>query len=119
MTNRFIIVPTFYGRIKVFVPNILYIEARNTYTTIILIDGIEIDCKFNLLQLENILDASSFHRIHKKYIVSLNYVLEYNEMRRIIKLESGMELCVARRRVIAFIESWEVFIKHFCCHHRI
>jgi DNA-binding LytR/AlgR family response regulator len=58
---------------KVFINNIIYIEGTGNYITIICIDK-KIMTLISMSKMLNMLPEKQFYRVHKSYIISMNYV---------------------------------------------
>ena len=72
-------------------PNLLcelkYLEANKNYTILHLSNGETKGSGYNLLQFEKILASnSSFKRIHRSYIVNMNFVDKINQQGGYLKL---------------------------------
>lgn len=65
--------------------------------------------KRGLNELEETLTNHCFFRIHRKYLIHLDHVLEYDNSK--VTLDCGKTLPVSRRKSKAFRESMESFIK--------
>jgi len=95
--------PTLTGFKLEKINNIIYCEADDNYTRIHTAQGTEILVSKTLKFVEELLPAEYFFRIHKTYLVNLNYISSYDrsEGHKII-LENGKELEVATRRINEF-----------------
>jgi DNA-binding LytR/AlgR family response regulator len=74
-------------------PNLLgelkYLEANKNYTILHLSNGETKDSGYNLLQFEKILSSNaSFKRIHRSYIVNMNFVDKIDEQGGFLKLST-------------------------------
>jgi two-component system LytT family response regulator len=79
--------------------NIVYCEADENYSNIYTSNGETVLVSRTLKMVEELLPSDFFFRIHKSYLVNLNYVKEYNRSEgHKILLENGVELEVASRR---------------------
>ena len=71
----FLFVPVEYSLVKVVVSNIIWIEGLKDYIKIHLHDTSKpIVTRMNMKAMEDDLPASKFIRIHKSYIVSIDYI---------------------------------------------
>lgn len=61
--------------------NIIYMESEGEYVRMYLSDGTKIVTLFRLKNMENTLPSSTFMRIHRSYIVNLDYVTGYTKGR--------------------------------------
>ena len=62
-----------------------------------------------LNELEMLLPAASFFRIHRKYIVNLAYVREFDEAH--VTLDSGRTFPVSRRNIKQFRHAIKTYIE--------
>lgn len=97
--------PTMTGFKMEKINSIMYCEADDNYTKIHTAQGTEILVSKTLKFVEELLPEEYFFRIHKTYLVNLNYIASYDrsEGHKII-LENGKELEVATRRINEFTE---------------
>ena len=95
--------PTMTGFKLEKINNIMYCEADDNYTKIHTAQGTEILVSKTLKVVEELLPKEYFFRIHKTYLVNLNFIASYDrsEGHKII-LENGKELEVATRRINEF-----------------
>lgn len=61
--------------------NIVYLESEGEYVRITLADGAKIVTLFRLKNMERMLPSDMFMRVHRSYIVNLNYVSGYTKGR--------------------------------------
>jgi two-component system LytT family response regulator len=80
--------------------------AEENYSRIFTVDGRQILASKNLGLLQELLPEKLFFRIHKSYLVNLNFVKSYSRYQRhFITLEDGTELDVAKRRIEDFVQA--------------
>lgn len=84
---------------------ILYCRAESNYCSIKKIDGYTKIATKTLKFVEEILPAASFKRIHKSYVINLNYVVRYNKANKEIELTNGEKLPVSFRKEEEFINA--------------
>ncbi len=98
--------PTLNGYQMENINNIIYCEADQNYTKIHTANNQIILVSKTLKIIEDILPPEIFFRIHKTYLVNLNYIKKYfkTDGHRII-LENGKELYVANRRTEDFVKA--------------
>jgi two-component system, LytTR family, response regulator len=94
--------PTLTGYQLEKINNIIYCEADENYTRIFTIKGEIIMVCRTLKVVEELLPSDYFFRIHKSYVVNLNYIKSYDRS-HIIQLENGTTLEVASRRNEEFL----------------
>ncbi len=72
-----IALPTLKGYSFIKVDDILYCEAEGTYTKIHFSSRPSILISRNLKNLEGLLEAYSFFRVHRSFLVNINHIMEY------------------------------------------
>lgn len=87
-------------RTKVSPDKILFCEADINYTRIYYQDRVEI-IAVTLKDFERRLDSQYFYRIHKSYLVNIQYVVS-SECNREIRMPNKRSIVVSRRRMSLF-----------------
>lgn len=87
-------------RTKVMPDKILFCEADINYTRIYYQDRMEI-IPVTLKDVEKRLDSQYFYRIHKSYLVNIQYVIS-SEYSREIRMPNKRSIIVSRRRMSLF-----------------
>ena len=87
--------------------DIFCIEAVNK-ECVIRCEGEELTVRSSLSELEELLPTASFCRIHRKHLVNLAHVREFDETR--LTLDCNHTLPVSRRRSTAFRKALEQYI---------
>ena len=105
MTSSKISIRTSKGIRVIECKDILYCKADGRYTRIFLHNGESYTIAKVLKKYEELLPDSCFFRIHKSYLVNLDYVKEYvTNNGRILVLKDNTELLVSQRRCKKFAE---------------
>jgi two-component system, LytTR family, response regulator len=99
-----IALPTRYGYQMEKIPNIIYCRAQESYCKVYMRGEFTYLVSRSLKQLEEILPADLFYRIHKSFLVNLNFVQTYKKAEGYITLQNGEELEVAHRRSEEFLK---------------
>jgi len=100
-----IVLPTFSGFQFEKIHSIMYCEADRNYSRIVTFYGEQILLSKPISYLEDVLPADIFLRIHKSYLVNINYVKSYNHTDGYhIVLDDGRVLDIASRRHIEVIK---------------
>ena len=96
--------PTLSGYEMKKINEIVYCEGDQNYTKIHLIGDQQIMVSKTLKHIEELLPKEVFFRIHKTYLVNMNYVEKYirTDGHRVI-LDDGTQLDVANRRIDDFV----------------
>lgn len=97
--------PTLEGFELIHTNQILYCKAQNNYCIIKKIDGITHMVSKTLKYVENILPVNSFKRIHKSYVINLNFAVRYNKTNKEVELTAGEKLPVSFRKEDEFINA--------------
>lgn len=101
-----IALPTIDGYELERVNNIVYCQAEENYTKIITNRDDVILVAKTLKNIETLLPEKMFFRIHKSYLVNLNYIKSYSKVQGYkITLENGVKLDVATRRNDEFLRA--------------
>ena len=97
--------PTVEGFELIHSNQILYCRAESNYCCIKKIDGATRTATKTLKFVEEILPANSFIRIHKSYVLNLNYVVRYHKANKEVELTTGEKLPVSFRKEEEFINA--------------
>lgn len=85
---------------------ILYCEAESNYCKIVCLDGKKITLSKTLKYVEDLLPTSIFQRIHRSYLVNLNYIARFNKTNELmVELTNGESLPVSIRQKEEFINA--------------
>ena len=99
-----IALPTKNGYEFLKINTILYCEAQSNYCKIICLDGKEILLAKTLKAVQLLLPPTIFQRVHKSYLVNLNYIIKFNKTDSLeIELQNGTKLPVSFRRKNNFL----------------
>jgi len=100
-----IALPTLVGFQMEKISHIMYCEADENYTKIYTIRGDFVLVSRTLKSLEEMLPVEYFFRIHKSYLINMNFVKSYDSSEgHKILLENGVELEIATRRNEEFVK---------------
>lgn len=85
---------------------IIYLEAQNNYTKFYLTSGANITTSKTLKYFEEILPSELFFRIHKSYLVNMNFVKRFTKGdEQFVELITGQKLPVSIRKKDEFISA--------------
>jgi len=99
-----IALPTQNGYELVPLNQILYCESDSNYCKVKCIDGKEIHLAKTLKFIEELINNSIFFRIHKSYLVNLNYIKSFDKINDLsVKLTNGEDLPVSVRKKEPFL----------------
>jgi two-component system, LytTR family, response regulator len=103
-TDNSIALPTKDGYQIEKIHNIIYCRAQESYCKIHLAGNFNYLVSRSLKQMELILPSDMFFRIHKSFLINLNYLHSYKKAEGYIVLHNGEELEVATRRSEEFLK---------------
>jgi two-component system LytT family response regulator len=96
--------PTETGFEFIKVNSIIYCEADSNYTKIVFLDGKKIILTKTLGLIEELLPPDIFKRIHRSYLVNINYIKRFNKINDyFVELTNGELLPVSVRKKEEFI----------------
>ncbi len=99
-----IVLPTETGFEFIKPNSILYCQADSNYCKIIFTDGKQLVLAKTLKHMEGMLSNELFFRIHKSFIVNLNYILQFDKTNEFqVRLTNGEHLPVSIRKKEEFI----------------
>jgi len=94
-----IALPTMHGYELIPLNNIMYCESKSNYTNICLNNNQQILVSRTLKDIEELLDAEPFFRIHNSYLVNLQYAIRYTKGEGgFLVLNSDITLPVSRNK---------------------
>ena len=103
------ILPLIDGFEVIKVSQIWYCKAEDNFTKFFLKDGSDMLICRTLKHYEEALTDCGFSRVHRSYLVNLDFVTKYNKGEGgFITLENGKELEVSASRKQAFLEAFGV-----------
>lgn len=97
--------PTLDGFELIHTNQILYCKADSNYCFIKKIDNTNLVVTKTLKYVEDLLPAKPFMRIHKTFVVNLNYIVRYQKTSKEIELTNGEQLPVSFRKEDEFIKA--------------
>lgn len=97
--------PTLEGYELIHSNQILYCKAESNYCCIKKIDGHTNMATKTLKYVEEILPFNSFKRIHKSYVINMNFVVRYNKANKEVELTNGEKIPVSFRKEEEFINA--------------
>jgi two-component system, LytTR family, response regulator len=107
-----ICIPGIKGFQVIQVNEIMYLEAESCYTNFYLADKRKITSAKTLADYEEIIDEPGFLRVHKSFVVNLNYIKEYVKGDGgYILLNDGKEIEVSRRKKDFFLSKMKELFK--------
>ena len=99
-----IALPTENGYEFLKINSIMYCEASSNYCRIVCVDGKEILLAKTLKNIQLLLPTNLFQRIHKSYLVNLNYIARFDRTNSLeIELQNGKKLPVSFRQKDNFL----------------
>lgn len=98
-------IPTETGFTLINKSNILYAQANDNYCLIHLVDGKVITASKTLKSVEELITASYFFRVHKSYLVNLNYVKHFHKPLLEIEMVNATRIPVSHRKQSTFVKA--------------
>ncbi|TVZ24091.1 LytTR family two component transcriptional regulator [Dokdonia sp. Hel_I_63] len=98
-------IPTENGFTLVNKSNILHAQADDNYCLIHLVDGNTITASKTLKSVEELVIAPNFFRVHKSYLVNLNYVKHFHKATMEIEMVNTTRLPVSHRKQSSFVKA--------------
>ena len=83
---------------------IIYAESDGNYSTVYLSDGSKIVLTKKLKEVNELLPADSFFRIHNSYIINLHKVKEFLKTDGYVVLKTGHKIPVSRQKKSDFLD---------------
>ncbi len=97
---------------EIAINDVVMIEGDGNYVLFYLKSGRKLMVSRTLKEYEILLDAYSFVRIHKSYLINLHHLKEYDaRYEEMAILKNGLKVEVARRRKKEFQLKAEPFLK--------
>jgi len=96
--------PTMKGFMVLKLDEIIYCEAERSYTIFHLVDNRTVTVSKPLLEYDQVLQETSFLRIHKSFLINLNHVKEYQRGEGgLVIMSNNDEIEVSRRKKDMFL----------------
>lgn len=77
LTRSYITIPMVHGNEVIKINKIVYCQASSNYTNIYLADGRRVCVSKTLKYIQSLLSDQKFIRIHQSYLVSIQFIREY------------------------------------------
>ena len=78
--------------------DIIYSEASNNYSKLILADGKQFLISKTLKDVQEVLEEEHFLRVHRQFIINLNHVKQFNRNEGILTMVNGDHIPIARNQ---------------------
>lgn len=85
---------------------IIYSEASNNYSKLILTDGSRLLISKTLKDVQEVLEEEHFLRVHRQYLINLNHVKQFNRNEGVLTMDNGDHIPVARHQKEKLIERY-------------
>jgi two-component system LytT family response regulator len=86
--------------------DIIYGEASNNYSKIILAGGKQFLISKTLKDVQEVLEEEHFLRVHRQYIINLNHVKHFNRNEGFLTMDNGDHIPVARNQKERLVERY-------------
>jgi two-component system LytT family response regulator len=77
---------------------IIYVEASNNYSKVLLSDGRQFTISKTLKDVQEVLEERHFLRVHRQYIINLNCLKQFNRNESILTMDNGDAIPIARNQ---------------------
>jgi two-component system LytT family response regulator len=78
--------------------DIVYSEASNNYSKLILTDGKQFLISKTLKDVQEVLEEEHFLRVHRQFIINLNHVKHFSRNEGILTMDNGHHIPIARNQ---------------------
>ncbi|MEP7377360.1 MAG: LytTR family DNA-binding domain-containing protein [Chitinophagaceae bacterium] len=85
---------------------IVYVEASNNYSKLLLTDKRIFTISKTLKDVQEVLEESHFLRVHRQYIINLNHVKQFNRNEGILTMANGDHIPIARNQKERLVEKY-------------
>jgi two-component system LytT family response regulator len=100
--------PTLDGLVFVNINELVWLEARGSYTFVYMQDQQKIMVSRTLKEFEDILPLENFSRVHQSYIINHYFIKKYNRGRGgTIEMEDGTTIEVSMRKKDEFLSKFK------------
>lgn len=108
---KFLTIQSGKGFTVIEIPKIVKLEANQKYTVFYLSDGSQEVATKNIKEYEELMDDSSFVRLHRSCIIHLSYLEKYIPgAEPVACMSNGEKVVVARRRATYFIQKAKEYL---------
>ncbi|CAN5720682.1 LytTR family DNA-binding domain-containing protein [soil metagenome] len=101
-----IAIPGPHGVTFIDLNEIIYGEASNNYSKLVLTDGRNFLISKTLKDVQEVLEEEHFLRVHRQYIINLNHVKQFNRNEGILTMSNGENIPVARNQKERLVEKY-------------
>lgn len=101
-----IAIPGQHGVSFIDLNEIIYAEASNNYSKLILTDGRHFLISKTLKDVQEVLEEEHFLRVHRQYIINLNHVKQFNRNEGVLTMSNGDHVPVARNQKEHLMEKY-------------
>lgn len=86
---------------------IVFVEASNNYSKLILSDKRIFTVSKTLKDVQEVLEEEHFLRVHRQYIINLNHVKQFNRNEGVLTMVNGQHIPIARNQKEHLIEKYK------------
>ncbi len=101
-----IAIPSQHGVSFIDLNEIIFVEASNNYSKLVLTDGHHFLISKTLKDVQEVLEEDHFLRVHRQYIINLNHVKQFNRNEGVLTMSNGQHIPVARNQREHLIEKY-------------
>ena len=101
-----IAIPGQHGAFFIEFNDIIYVEASNNYSIIVLQDDRRFTISKTLKDVQEVLEERHFLRVHRQYIINLNSLKQFNRNENTLVMNNGSVIPIARNQKERLIEKY-------------
>ncbi len=101
-----IAIPGQHGVSFIDLNEIVYVEASNNYSKLILTDDRHFLISKTLKDVQEILEEEHFLRVHRQFIINLNHVEQFNRNEGVLTMTNGDNIPIARNHKERLVEKY-------------
>jgi len=102
-----IAIPGQHGVTFIDLNDIIYSEASNNYSKLVLTNGNHFLISKTLKDVQGVLEEEHFLRVHRQYIINLNHVKQFNRNEGILTMDNGDHIPIARNQKERLVERYK------------
>lgn len=101
-----IAIPGPHGISFIDLDEIIYVEASNNYSKLILTERRNFLISKTLKDVQEVLEEEHFLRVHRQYVINLNHVKQFNRNEGILIMANGDNIPIARNQKERLVERY-------------
>ncbi len=102
-----IAIPGAHGVTFIDLNEIIYSEASNNYSKLVLTGKRNFIISKTLKDVQEVLEEEHFLRVHRQYIINLNHVTQFNRNEGMLTMDNGEHIPIARNQKEKLVEKYK------------